>query len=159
MNLKIRPVSVSDRTALIKILENTPEFKPSEIVIAKEVLDSCLKDTVNSGYFFLVVEDNNKVAGYICYGPAPLTDGTWDIYWEAVAQGKRGLGIGSSLIKAAEKEIIKSGGRLLLVETSSTAAYAKTRQFYKRHGYIEIARVPDFYEPGDDKLILQKKVK
>ncbi|MBN1693674.1 MAG: GNAT family N-acetyltransferase [Dehalococcoidales bacterium] len=159
MNLKIRPVSASDRTALIKILENTPEFKPSEIIIAKEVLDSCLKDPVNSGYFFLVAEDNNKVAGYICYGPAPLTDGTWDIYWEAVAQGKRGLGIGSSLIKAAEKEIIKSGGRLLLVETSSTAAYAKTRQFYKRHGYSEIARVPDFYEPGDDKLILQKRLR
>jgi ribosomal protein S18 acetylase RimI-like enzyme len=158
MNLKIRPVSASDKTVLIHILENTPEFKPSEIVVAKEVLDSCLKDPINSGYFILVAEDNNEVVGYICYGPTPLTNGTWDIYWEAVARGKRRLGIGSFLIKAAEEEIKKLRGRLLLIETSSTGAYAKTRQFYSRHGYREIARVPDFYEPGDDKLILQKKV-
>jgi ribosomal protein S18 acetylase RimI-like enzyme len=159
MNLKIRPVSASDKTVLIHILENTPEFKPSEIVVAREVLDSCLKDPINSGYFILVAEDNNEVVGYICYGPAPLTNGTWDIYWEAVVRGKRGAGIGSSLIKAAEKEIIKSAGRLLLIETSSTGAYANARQFYNQHGYHEIACVTDFYEPGDDKLILQKKVK
>jgi ribosomal protein S18 acetylase RimI-like enzyme len=159
MNLKIRPVSASDRTALIKILENTSEFKTSEIAVAKEVLDSCLRDNKNSGYFIFVAEYNNEVIGFICYGPAPLTDGTWDIYWEAVAQGKRGLGLGSSLIKAAEKEIRKSGGRLSLIETSSTPAYSKARQFYSRHGYGEVARVPDFYEPGDDKLILQKKFK
>jgi ribosomal protein S18 acetylase RimI-like enzyme len=158
MSLKIRPVSASDRTALIKILENTPEFKTSEIAVAKEVLDSCLRDNKNSGYFIFVAEYNNEVIGFICYGPAPLTNGTWDIYWEAVARGKRGLGIGSSLIKAAEKDIRKSAGRLSLIETSSTSAYRATRQFYERHGYHEIARVPDFYEPGDDKIIMHKRL-
>jgi GNAT superfamily N-acetyltransferase len=144
---------------LLKILENTPEFKPSEIVVAKEVLDSCLRDNKNPGYFILVAEDNAEIVGYICYGPAPLTDGSWDIYWEAVSRRKRGLGIGSTLIKAAEKEIRKSRGRLLFVETSSTPAYSKTREFYLHHGYDEIACVSDFYEPGDDKLILQKRFK
>ena len=159
MSLKIRPISASDRTVLLQILENTPEFKPSEITVAREVIDSCLNGGKSSGYLILIAVDDGEIAGYICYGPTPLTNGTWDIYWEVVARGKRGAGIGGSLIKAAEKEIRKSKGRLALIETSSIPAYGKTRQFYNRHGYEEIARVTDFYEYGDDKLILQKKFK
>jgi len=147
---------VQDRTALLSILKNTPEFKYSEIVIAVELIDACLRDNKKSGYYVLVAEENQEVVGYVCYGPTPLTDGTWDIYWEAVSRSKRGQGIGRTLLKAAEREIQKAGGRLALVETSSTPAYSKTRQFYDRHGYDEIARVPDFYEPGDDKIILRK---
>jgi len=156
VGLKIRPLSVQDRTALLSILKNTPEFKYSEIVIAVELIDACLRDNKKSGYYVLVAEENQEVVGYVCYGPTPLTDGTWDIYWEAVSRSKRGQGIGRTLLKAAEREIQKAGGRLALVETSSTPAYSKTRQFYDRHGYDEIARVPDFYEPGDDKIILRK---
>jgi len=140
-------------------LKNTPEFKPSEFKVAKEVIDSCLRDDDNSGYFILVAQADAEIIGYICYGPTPLTENTWDIYWETVARNNRGKGIGGRLIKAAEREIIKAKGRLILIETSSTPAYENTRQFYHRHGYIEIARVPDFYEPGDDKIILQKRIR
>jgi ribosomal protein S18 acetylase RimI-like enzyme len=157
MGLKIRPVSPLDRTSLLDILKHTPEFKFSEVVVAVEVIDACLRDNEKSGYFILVAEDNKEVVGFVCYGPTPLTDGTWDIYWEAVSRNRRGQGVGGTLLKAAEREIRKSGGRLALIETSSTPAYGKTRQFYDRHGYDEIARVLDFYKPDDDKLILQKK--
>jgi ribosomal protein S18 acetylase RimI-like enzyme len=157
MELKIRPVSPLDRAALLDILKNTREFKYSEVVVATEVIDACLRNNEKSGYFILVAEDNQEVVGFVCYGPTPLTDGTWDIYWEAVSRKRRGRGIGGTLLKAAEREIRKSRGRLALIETSSTPAYGKTRRFYERYGYDEIARVPDFYEPGDDKLILQKK--
>jgi ribosomal protein S18 acetylase RimI-like enzyme len=159
MPKKIRPISSTDRTALLHLLKNTPEFKLSEVAVAKEVIDCCLRDNKNSGYFILVAEDNAEITGYICYGPTPLTEGTWDLYWEAVEQKKRGLGIGSALMKAAEKEIRKAGGRLALIETSSTAAYEKTRSFHKSLGYEIVACIPDFYSPGDDKLILQKRLK
>ena len=143
----------------MKILRITPEFKLSEIVIAEEVIDDCLKDPVNSGYYILVAEDGSGVVGYISYGPTPLTEGTWDLYWEAVAQEKRGQGIGSALMQAAEKEIRKAKGRLALIETSSTPMYENTRRFHLGLGYEIIARIPDFYSPGDDKLILQKQLK
>jgi ribosomal protein S18 acetylase RimI-like enzyme len=144
---------------LIRLLKNTPEFKPFEVAVAEEVIDCCLRDNENSGYFILVAEDNADITGYICYGPTPLTEGTWDIYWEAVDQEKRGQGIGSALTKAAEKEIRKNRGRLALIETSSTSAYEKTRRFHKGLGYEIVACIPDFYSPGDDKLILQKRFK
>ena len=159
MAIKIRHMQEKDKSALMKILRITPEFKLSEIVIAEEVIDDCLKDPVNSGYYTLVAEDDSGVEGYISYGPTPLTEGTWDLYWEAVAQEKRGQGIGSALMQAAEKEIRKAKGRLALIETSSTPMYENTRRFHLGLGYEIIARIPDFYSPGDDKLILQKRLK
>lgn len=143
----------------MKILRHTPEFKPSEVVVAEEVIDGCLKDPVNSGYYTLVAEDGSGILGYISYGPTPLTKGTWDLYWEAVAQESRGQGIGSALMRAAEEEIRKAEGRLALIETSSTPAYEKTRRFHLGLGYEIIARIPDFYSPEDDKIILQKRLR
>ncbi len=148
-----------DKTHIIKILHSTPEFKPFEVAVAEELIDSYLNDPIGSGYYILVAEINSTVTGYICYGPTPMTEGTWDIYWEAVAREKQGRGIGSALTESAEKGIVKAKGRLAIIETSSTPAYEKTRHFHISHGYEIVARVPDFYAPGDDKLILQKRLR
>jgi GNAT superfamily N-acetyltransferase len=145
-----------DRPALVKILRRTPEFKPAEVLVAEEVIDSFLDDPQESGYHVLIAESEATVVGYICYGPTPLTEGTWDIYWMAVAQEKQGKGIGAALLETAEKSIKKAGGRLAIIETSSIPSYEKTRRFHSRHGYELVARIPDFYAVGDDKLILQK---
>ncbi len=157
--LKIRPMTQSDKPALMKILQDTPEFKPSEVVVAEELIDSYLQNPSGSGYFALVAEAGSTVAGYICYGPTPLTDGTWDLYWAAVAREKRGQGIGGALWEAAEGKIRKARGRLAIIETSSTPEYEKTMRFHIGQGYKVIARIPDFYAPGDDKLILQKRLR
>ena len=159
MTIKIRQMFKKDKTALMKILQNTPEFKPSELVVAEEVIDSYLYNSVGSGYYVLVAEDGSAVVGYICYGPTPLTDGTWDIYWQVVAGEKQRQGIGGTLIRAAEEKIRRAQGRLAIIETSSMAAYEKTRRFYLSHGYGIIGCIPDFYAPGDDKLILQKRLR
>jgi ribosomal protein S18 acetylase RimI-like enzyme len=147
----------ADKPALMRILRNTPEFKPFEVVVAEEVIDSYLNDP-RAGYFTLVAEDGGKIAGYICYGETPVTIGTWDIYWVAVDPTKRGRGIGKLLSEAVETAIKKAGGRLAIIETSSTPLYENTRKFYERRGYEPVARIPDFYMPGDDKLILRKKL-
>jgi ribosomal protein S18 acetylase RimI-like enzyme len=147
-----------DKPALIRMLRNTPEFKPFEVVVAEEVIDSYLSDPHASGYFILIAEAEGTIAGYICYGETPLTVGTWDIYWVAVDSQKRRRGIGEALSETAEVAIKKAGGRLAIIETSSTPLYENTRRFYQRRGYETIARIPDFYLPGDDKLILRKKL-
>ena len=128
------------------------------MTVAEELIDCYLEDPLDSGYHILVAQVDSTVAGYICYGPTPLTEGTWDIYWVAVVQEKQGQGIGGTLMKSAEKEIVKANGRLSIIETSSTPAYEKTRHFHLSQGYQIIARIPDFYAPRDDKLILQKRL-
>jgi D-alanine-D-alanine ligase len=147
-----------DKPALMRILRNTPEFKPFEVVVAEEVIDAYLNDPEGTGYFTLVAEDGGEIAGYICYGETPCTVGTWDIYWVAVAREKRGRGIGKALSETAEAAIRQAGGRLAIIETSSTPLYENTRSFYLARGYETVARIPDFYTPGDDKLILLKKL-
>jgi GNAT superfamily N-acetyltransferase len=151
-------MSPGDRPAVTKILGNTPEFKPFEVEIAQELIDSYLHDPTGSGYHILVADADSIVTGYICYGPTPMTQGTWDIYWLAVARESQGRGIGSALMKSAETEIARAGGRLSIVETSSTPLYEKTRRFHLGQGYELICRIPDFYAPGDDKLVLQKRL-
>lgn len=159
MDINIRTMTQDDKPAIMQILGRTPEFKPAEVVVAEEVIDSYLGDPCHSGYYILVAELNSTIAGYICYGPTPLTEGTWDMYWEAVAQEKRGWGIGGALMEAAEVEIKKAQGRLVIIETSATPEYQKTIRFHLGNGYEIIARIPDFYAPGDDKLMLQKRLR
>ena len=52
---------------------------------------------------------------------------------------------------------MSSGGWLLIIETSSKESYKNTVGFYYSLGYQEIARIKDFYDVGDDKLIFVKR--
>jgi GNAT superfamily N-acetyltransferase len=148
----------TDKPAVTKILRDTPEFKPAEVVVAEEVIDSYLRDPKGSGYHASVAESNSTTVGYICYGPAPLTEGTWDVYWIAVVPEEKGRGTGGALLAYAEDKIKEAKGRLIIIETSSQAGYERTRRFYQKHAYETIARLLDFYAPGDDKIILQKRL-
>ena len=159
MPVKTRAMQAADRPHVADILKHTPEFKPYEVTIALEVIDSYLTDPQGSGYHIVVAGEDGVIGGYICYGPTPCTADTWDFYWEAVRKEKRGRGIGSALSRAAEAAVKKARGRLIMIETSSTPAYENTRRFHRHNGYEEVARVPDFYSPGDDKLILCKRLR
>jgi GNAT superfamily N-acetyltransferase len=153
---EIRPMVRKDKAAIMKILRATPEFTPGEVKVAAELIDIYLRDGTDSGYHVRVAEADTAPVGYICYGPTPLTEGTWDIYWMAVAAERQRQGIGRALMESAETLIREAAGRLALIETSSQPGYENTRRFHEGQGYRLIARIPDFYTPGDDKLILEK---
>ena len=159
MTVSIRPMTQDDKPEVMRLLQALPEFEPSEVTVAEEVIDSYIDNPSGSGYYIQVAEADSRLNGYICYGPAPLTEGTWDIYWMAVAPEKQGRGIGSALMTFAEDKIRKARGRLIIIETSSKPGYEKTRRFHLGCGYEIIGRIPDFYAPGDDKLILQKRLR
>jgi ribosomal protein S18 acetylase RimI-like enzyme len=155
--MKIRPMTRKDKAVIMRILQNTPEFTPAEVVLADEVIDSYLFNPTTSGYFILVAEAEEGVAGYVCYGPTPITEGTWDLYWIAVDHNIQGRGIGRVLMEAAEEKIKQAKGRLAILETSSKPGYEKTNLFYQRIGYKEAARIKDFYAIGDDQVIYEKR--
>jgi ribosomal protein S18 acetylase RimI-like enzyme len=154
----IRPMGRKDKSTIMDILRALPEFTSEEVVVAEELIDAYLESSSISGYLVLVAEVDAVVTGYVCYGPTPLTKGTWDVYWIAVDPGGQGHGVGRALMAFTEDRIKESQGRLVLVETSGRPDYAKTRRFYNSIEYRESARVLDFYAPGDDKLILEKRL-
>lgn len=159
MAVKIRPMARRDKPAIMAILKATPEFNETDKAVAKELIDAYLEDSTESGYHILVAETIGKISGYICYGPTPLTKGTWDVYWIAVAKEKHGAGIGTALLTAAEANIKKGKGRMVIIETESHPSYEKTRQFYFRRGYDAVGDIPDFYKVGHGKLVFQKLLK
>lgn len=158
MPVEIRPMAPQDKPAILKMLRNTPEFKPAEIAVAEDVLDSYLHDSIKSGYYVFVAEAGSSTAGYVCYGPTPLTEDTWDIYWLAVAPTQQNQGIGKSLLSFAEDNIKERKGKMALIETSSKPDYKATRRFYREQSYKLACRIADFYASGDDKLIFIKRL-
>lgn len=153
--LRLRALEASDRGPIEAILRATGVFREAEIAIALELVDA----PASAGYRFLVAEDDGCVAGYACFGETPLCEGTWDLYWIAVDPGRHGRGIGRALMEASEAAIREGDGRLLLIETASKPAYDQTRAFYLAYGCREVARVPDFYAVGDDKVIYARDLR
>ena len=157
MKLSIREMTRADKEAVMCILKRTPEFNVLDVGVAEEVIESYLAAPETSGYYAFVAEVEGMVIGYITYGPAPLTLGTWDIYWIATDSEFRGRGVGTTLMHWAEERISQAGGRLILIETSGRAEYEATRRFYEKLGYREVSRIIDFYALGDDLVTFEKR--
>ena len=136
-------------------------FNDVEIATALELVDEALEQGEESGYLFAVLEDGKKhrgVQGYACYGPVPLTQGAYDLYWIVVDPASQGKGIGRLLLEYVERDVLSRGGRMILIETSSQESYRATLRFYERSGYKLVARIRNFYKIGDDKLVFQKEL-
>jgi D-alanine-D-alanine ligase len=134
-------------------------FSPAEIAIAVELVEERLaRGLAASGYHFLFAEPapGGTVLGYACYGPIPLTRASWDLYWIAVAPTAQRRGVGRRLLAEAERRAAAAGAGAFYVDTSGRADYAPTRDFYAACGYRVAASLPDFYAPGDAKVIFVK---
>jgi ribosomal protein S18 acetylase RimI-like enzyme len=132
-------------------------FKPDEIACVDELWDAYRRDGGESGYSFAVFRGEGKsVLGYACYGHHPLTEGTFDLYWIVVHPRARGRGVARSLLEYVEHQVLREGGRLLVVETSSTPDYVPAQRLYQACGYGREAVVCDFYAPGDHLLLYTK---
>ena len=160
--IRIRPLAPGDRYRIYEIITAAGNFSDQEIATAMELVDEALQIGEESGYIIIVAELPGAaaaIAGYACYGPTPLTEGTYDLYWIAVHPEAQGHGVGQALIRYVEVDICSRGGRLLLIETSSREEYDATIEFYKRTNYELAARIRNFYRIGDDKLIFSKELK
>jgi ribosomal protein S18 acetylase RimI-like enzyme len=155
--LKVRSLAGEDRAPIEALLRASANFTPDEVATALEVVDEALAG--DPEYIVNVLEnESGEVVGYECHGPTPLTIGTYDLYWIAVDPRAQKRGYGRVLLREAEVDVARRGGRLLLIETSSQASYDATIRFYKRAGYRLEARIQDFYKPGDDKLVFAKNL-
>ncbi len=147
----------SDVDNVIQITESTKFFNDEEIAVAAELVNETLrKGDRASGYFFVFAQYENSTIGFVCYGPTPCTTGTFDLYWIVVDESYRGLGIGKQLLHKSEFNLQLLSARKLYIETSSTPRYEPTRKFYTNAGYIQEARLKDYYSKGDDKIIYSK---
>ena len=85
-----------------------------------------------------------------------MSGDVWNLWFVGLDAPAQGGGGGTRLLDAVEDACRAAGGRLLLVETSSTADLAATRAFYRARGDAEEARIRDDYAPGDDKVVFRR---
>jgi ribosomal protein S18 acetylase RimI-like enzyme len=157
---RIRRIAPEDRKAVRTLLEGTEAFKAHEVDVAMELVDIALADPGQDGYRpFVLVEEDGTVAAYACFGKNEMTAATYDLYWLATRSDRMGRGHGRRIVAFVEEEIRKEGGRLLVIETSSKESYGDTRAFYEKIGCTLAARLPDYYDEGDDKLIYLKPLR
>jgi len=138
------------------LVASTEFFSAAEVDIAGELVTERLTKGIRSGYHFVLAERGSGLVAYACYGPIDGTQDSFDLYWIAVAPEEQGKGLGTQVCLRAEAAMRRAGAKHVYADTSSSDRYAPTRGFYQRMSFTEQARLPDFYAPGDGKVIYVK---
>ncbi len=151
-------LQASDREPIARILRESGAFRGEEIAVGLELIDETLNPRPDTDYSWILAEHQGKLLGFACFGPVPMTVGTFDLYWIAVDRDQKGQGVAARLDDAVTQAVRSQGGRWVLAETSSTDPYTAAHRFYQKQGYTLVERIPDFYRDGDDRLTFGKRL-
>lgn len=154
----MRNLETNDLPILKEILEDTEAFNLAEVECAVELLEIVLQDPEQKDYIVAVADRDGVAVGYVLYGPVPLTEGHYDIYWIATSPAVQGQGYGRKLMTYVENDVLMRNARMISLETSSKGSYERTRQFYLKAGYRVEAKIIDFYTVGDHRLTFVKRL-
>ena len=159
--MKLRPAEPMDIDAIKSIAVETEMFGLDDTGFVDDTVAGILDGTLHDHRFVVHEADDGVVAGAAYYAPEPFSDRMWNLYFIAVSPLQQGRGIGGAMLDHVERDLCQAGpdvAQVLIVETSSTDRYARTRQFYPKHGYVEEARIRRFYGPHDDKVVYWKLI-
>lgn len=107
-------------------------------------------------HIWLTACGGKDILGFAYCEPERMTDGTYNLLAVAVEPSRQSAGIGQLIVAAVENAVRASGGRVLLVETSSLPDYERTREFYDQLGFTREAVIRHFYASGEDKIVFWK---
>ena len=150
----IRSTRAEDTPALKAVIDGTGLF-PSDML--DEMLAGFLKGQGGDEVWLTDYDAGPVALAY--FAPERMTQGTWNLYLIAVHPDRQGQGRGTALLRHVEQVLTARGQRVLLVETSGLPAFERTRAFYRQSGYDEEARIRDFYQAGEDKIVFRKALR
>ncbi len=157
--LKIRKLTVKDRLSVYEILQQDEILRPGEINTTMTRIDDYLFNKNDRRNRAIVVEDENaKILGYAGYGYDEQAIGTYNIYRIAISPIMESQKVKEELIFNIELDILKNGGRLIVVKTPSHEKYESIRDIYLKHHYHLSTSIKDYYATGIDQLILIKNL-
>ena len=134
----IRTARLQDLDAIMAI--ETAAFEP-----ARRASRRSLRRALQSSWQRVIVcESDGRVAGYATLWPYKHT---WRLYSVAIDPAVQRRGIGSRLLAAAIAAARAAGARRLQLEAR---AMPDLLRLYRQHGFIEVARLPDYYGRADD---------
>jgi GNAT superfamily N-acetyltransferase len=150
-DLIVHPTMMADVREIGRIAEATGLFPASML------------DDMIAGYFdqtkpdiWLTATIENKPVGFGFCEPERMTMGTWNLLAIGVMPDRQSQGVGAQIVRHLETTLAKQGQRVLLVETIDAPEFVRTKAFYLVQGFVEEARIREFYEAGADKLVFWK---
>ena len=155
--MMVRPVVPADTQALVALSVSSGLFKPEKTEAVQWMLDEYQSSNSAQGQM-VVFEKQGALLGVAYYAPRPFADRVWELLMIAVNEADQRQGIGSTLLKAVENAVQGLQGRLLLIETSDQTGFERTRLFYRKHGYSQVALIPDYFTDGDGKVSFVKRL-
>ncbi len=159
MTSDIRAVVAHDIDHIKDLAVRNGMFAPEEMDGFDHVLRGYLHGTLDGHKWIVAVSKAGELDGAAYHASEPFGDRVWNLCFIAVRPERQREGIGTLLLGHVEQTLRSLGesqARVLIVETSSTDAYAAARRFYGREGFDHEATIREFYGPGDDKLVYWK---
>jgi ribosomal protein S18 acetylase RimI-like enzyme len=162
--IAVRPSTFEDRAAIFDILIHSQIFVESDAVCVDEMFMETWETPKVDNYRWLSCEQADgasggpAMVGFACYGTESLTQDTWDLFWICARPEARGKGVGRALMAEVEAQARLANGRLMVIYTSSTPAFAPARRLYEAAGFARAAVIADYYRDGDDLYIYRKRL-
>ena len=154
----IRPAQVSDTPGLVSLASSSGLFQEADEPAIRAMLDQYHSEKIHHAHQILTFERAGAIVGMAYFAPKEFADRVWELLMIAVDATHHRQGIGSELLLAVESHLRSQGGRLLLIETSSKSSFERTREFYRKHGYANVAHIPDYFTDGDGKASFLKRL-
>ena len=147
---EIRPLAATDLPGLRRVVAATGLF-PAEMVadLATPVLNA------EPGVLGFSAHQGDAVIGLAYAMAEPMADRVWNMLALGVDPAQQGQGVGRALVAHLETALAGQA-RMILVDTSGTDGFAGARAFYAARGYHPVARIPDYWGDGDDKVTFRK---
>lgn len=152
-NTIYRPTQPQDVPGVIALAEATGLFPPEGLASLRAMLDAHFASHAHgNGAFWVSACDGEEVVGVAYCEPERMTDRTWNIQFIAVHPSTQRTGRGSALLAHVLSLLRERAARVVLVDTSGQPSFEYVRSFYRKAGFVEEARIRDFYQAGDDKV-------
>jgi ribosomal protein S18 acetylase RimI-like enzyme len=146
----IRETTPSDVEPLLRLLRESGEFDEASLTLVAGRLEEHHR---RPGEALWYTADDGEPVGVAYCAPEPVTDRTWNLLLLWTRADRQGTGLGTALVRRVREALQRRDARLLVVETSSLPAFDAARAFYAKLGFVEEARVRDFYQAGEAKVV------
>ncbi len=104
-------------------------------------------------YRACVAERDGEMVGLGAFGMVAGTVGTGMLYSILVGPRSRRAGIGERLLFQIKAELVTAGARMIVAEIPGDPSVMRFRALLLSHGFVEEARIEDYYGEGLPQII------
>jgi len=148
---EFREMYMSDLPKILKVIEEIDE----------DDAEGAEEDFHSQGFEnHYVLDVDGKAIGVTGFRPVPATDRTSWLSWTYLDPQFHGKGLGKEMTEKLLQKAKDTGGRKIFVKVSNYVdpedgpVYEKALKMYKSLGFVEELTNADFYDEGEDQIIL-----